>query len=384
MRCLIQLLLLPLVANAAPITETAALTLLKEKCAACHSGANKSSDFSIESPAQIIAGGKKLGRAIAPGHPSQSPLIQLLKGTLNPRMPLGGELSATEIATVEAWIQSLPPEPAPATQTEWRWPYEKPLKHTPPAVRNTAWPRNEIDRFILAKMESANIAPAPPAPKRTLARRLYLDLTGLPPSPEELDQFLNDQSPNATERLIDRLLASPRYGERWGRHWLDLARYAETSGLEGDGAIGNVWRYRDWVIDAFNSNMPYDKFVLQQIGGGDEHSKTRNNYAPDVQGHIPTAFLRVAPWDRSNLVAAEVRSNYQAEVTTATASVFLGLTVGCARCHDHKYDPIPQKDFYRFQAFFNATQADRGLDVPYKDPAMKEQAEAESNGWKLN
>ena len=159
-----------------------------------------------------------------------------------------------------------------------------------------------------------------------------------------------------------------------GSIWLATARRAV---LEGDGAIGNVWRYRDWVIEAFNSNMPYDRFVIQQLAGGDEHSKTRNNYQPNVQGYIPTAFLRVAPWDRSNLVAAEVRQNYLSEVTTATSSVFLGLTVGCARCHDHKYDPIPQKDFYRLQAFFNAVQAGPAVEVPYKDKALKARAEAE-------
>jgi hypothetical protein len=207
---------------------------------------------------------------------------------------------------------------------------------------------------------------------------VFLDLVGLPPTVEEMDSFIRDESDGALASLVDRLLADPRYGERWGRHWLDLARYGETSGLEGDGAIGNVWRYRDWVIDAFNSNMPYDRFVIQQIAGGDEHSKTRNNYVPDVQGLIPTAFLRVAPWDRSNLVAAEVRANYLAEVTTATSSVFLGLTVGCARCHDHKYDPIPQKDFYRLQSFFNAIEASRPVEVPYKDEALKKRAEAES------
>ncbi len=135
-------------------------------------------------------------------------------------------------------------------------------------------------------------------------------------------------------------------------------RYGETSGLEGDGAIGNAWRYRDWVIRAFNADMPYHEFVIQQLAGGDEHSKTRNNYVPNPRGYIPTGFLRIAPWDRSNLVAAEVRQNYLSEVTTSTASIFLGLTVGCARCHDHKYDPIPQRDFYRLQAFFNAIQVE--------------------------
>src|SRR5262249_2884857 len=170
----------------------------------------------------------------------------------------------------------------------------------------------------------------------------------------------------APARLVDRLLEDPRYGERWGRHWLDLVRYGETSGLEGDGPIGNAWRYRDWVINAFQSDMSYNRFVIQQIAGADEHSQTRNNYAPDLQGHIPVAFLRLAPWDRSNLVADEVRQNYLSEVTSATASIFLGLTVGCARCHDHKYDPIPTRDFYRLQAFFNAIKVE-DVEVPYKD-----------------
>jgi len=189
-----------------------------------------------------------------------------------------------------------------------------------------------------------------------------------------MSAWLTDNSPDAYEKLIDKLLADPRYGERWGRHWLDLARYGETSGLEGDGGIGNVWRYRDWVIDAFNSNMPYDRFVMLQLAGGDEHSKTRNNYQPDKQGLIATGFLRLAPWDRSNLVAADVRQNYLSEVTTTTSSVFLGLTVGCARCHDHKYDPIPQRDFYRLQAFFQTTEPGPAIEVPFKDKEIAARA----------
>jgi hypothetical protein len=260
------------------------------------------------------------------------------------------------------------------SQSDWRWPYEKPAKHDPPAVKNTAWVRNVIDGFILGKLEAKGIAPAPESGKRTLARRLYFDLIGVPPTPDEVEAFLSDVSPDSYDKLVDKLLADPRYGERWGRHWLDLARYGETSGLEGDGAIGNAWRYRDWVIEAFNRNMPYDRFVLLQIGGGDEHSKTRNNYQPDPQGLIPTGFLRVAPWDRSNLVAADVRQNYLSEVTSSVGSVFLGMSVGCARCHDHKYDPIPQKDYYRLQAFFQATEAGRPVPVPYKDKAFAARA----------
>ncbi|MEZ5351398.1 MAG: DUF1549 and DUF1553 domain-containing protein [Bryobacteraceae bacterium] len=255
------------------------------------------------------------------------------------------------------------------------WAYTKPARITPP-LTGSSWIRTPVDAFILARLQAAGIAPAPEAPPAVLARRLYFDLLGLPPTPAELEAFLDDRRPDAYDRLIERLLADSRYGERWGRHWLDLVRYGETSGLEGDGAIGNAWRYRDWVIQAFNADLPYDRFVTLQLAGADEHSQTRNNYQPDIQGHVPLGFLRVAPWDRSNLVAAEVRANYLAEVTATTGSVFLGLTIGCARCHDHKYDPIPQKDYYRFQSFFNTVQVEN-VDVPYADPAFAAKADSQ-------
>ena len=324
--------------------------VIQSRCGDCHNAKNKASGFSVESPEAIVKGGSKFGKAIVGGHPEESMLLKLVKGEANPRMPIGGTaLSAAEIKSIEEWIRALPPEGKPK-QAAWRWPFEKPVAKEPPAVKNTAWTRNPIDRFILAKLEANNWIPAPEADRRTLIRRVTLDLIGLPPTPEETADFV---ATGDYEKLIDRLLADPRYGERWGRHWLDLARYGETSGLEGDGAIGNAWRYRDWVIDAFNKNLPYDRFALVQIGGGDEHSKTRNNYQPDAKNFIPTGFLRLAPWDRSNLVAREVRQNYLSEVTTATSSVFLGLTIGCARCHDHPYDPIKSKEYYGLFAFFN-------------------------------
>lgn len=357
---------------AAPSAED----LLKSNCAECHSAKLHTSGFSVESIDSIIAGGNKHGRAVIAGHPESSPLIKLLKGELAPKMPMGRSLAPAEIATIGEWIRALPPTASVAPASGWRWPYQKPVKRDPPVVKNAGWVRNPIDNFVLQKLEAAGLDPAPPAPKRVLARRVYFDLVGMPPSPEELNAFLADSSPDAYEKLVDKLLADPRYGERWGRHWLDLARYGETSGLEGDGAIGNVWRYRDWVINAFNSNLPYDRFVILQLAGADDQSKTRNNYQPDKQDLIPTAFLRVAPWDRSNLVAADVRQNYLSEVTTATSSVFLGLTVGCARCHDHKYDPIPQRDFYRLQAFFSTTEAGRPIAVPFKDKALAETSAA--------
>ncbi|MBM3767230.1 MAG: DUF1553 domain-containing protein [Acidobacteria bacterium] len=338
-------------------------SLLMAKCGACHNAASKESEFSLD---DIVKGGKKHGRAVVGGHPEESVIVKMLKGELAPRMPIGGTLTAGEIASVEAWIRTLPLEKTTA-KSEWRWPYEKPLKSNDP--------RASIDHFVGLRLAAKGLRPAPPAAKHTLARRAYLDLIGLPPSPEELRAFVADSSSNAYEKLIDKLLDDPRHGERWGRHWLDLVRYGETSGLEGDGAIGNAWRYRDWVIDAFNRDMAYDRFVVQQLAGGDEHSKTRNNYAPDVQGHVALGFYRVAPWDRSNLVADEVRQNYLSEVTSTVGSVFLGLSVGCARCHDHKYDPIPQRDYYRMQAFFNAIQVENA-EVPYKDEEFKARADA--------
>ena len=280
-------------------------------------------------------------------------------------MPVGKALPERDIAAIEAWIKNLPTEITTGKQ-EWRWPFQKPIKPEVPSVKNGSWARNPIDSFIAKRLEDKNLSPGAQASKQTLARRVYFDLIGLPPTPEEIKAYEKDTSADAYEKLIDRLLNDPRYGERWARHWLDLVRYGETSGLEGDGAIGNAWRYRDWVIDAFNADMPYDRFVLLQLAGADEHSKTRNNYQPNPQGYIPLGFLRVAPWDRSNLVAAEVRANYLAEITATAGSVFLGLSVGCARCHDHKYDPISQRDYYRFQSFFNAIQVEN-VEVPYKD-----------------
>jgi hypothetical protein len=348
--------------------------LLDTNCATCHSAKSRTSGFSVATAADVLQGGNKFGRAVVPGHPEQSVLVKMLKGELQPQMPFGKALSAAHIATIENWIRTMPASAAPAAQ-QWRWPYEKPVRHVPPALQNQAWARNPIDRFIGARLEKVGLSPAPEASRRTLVRRVYFDLIGLPPSPPEVRAFVNDTSPQAYENLIERLLADPRYGERWGRHWLDLVRYGETSGLEGDGAIGNAWRYRDWVIQAFNNDLPYDQFVIQQLGGADEHSKTRNNYQPNVQGHVPLGFLRVAPWDRSNLVADEVRANYLAEISSSVGSVFLGLTVGCARCHDHKYDPISQRDYYRFQAFFNTIQVD-DTQVPYQDKAFAEKAAA--------
>ena len=277
---------------------------------------------------------------------------------------------------------------ASATRTDvsWIWPFESPLRHATPSVSQPDWLQNPVDGFILAELDAQSCSPAPPASRRVLARRLYYDLIGLPPTPAEMQTFLDDAAPNAYEKLVDRLLADSRYAERWARHWLDVVRFGETDGLENDVIIGNLWRYRDWVINAFDSDMPYDRFLTLQVAGGDEVHPTLAWYQPDVQEYIPAGFLRLAPWDLGNLQSYELRQSYLDEVTGVTASVFLGITLECAQCHDHIYDAIPAKDYYRFQAFFNAVQvplppntnstAPEFVEVPLADEGVQARAEA--------
>ena len=225
--------------------------LLASQCGACHSEKAKTSGFSIATLESVVRGGNKHGQAVVAGHPESSPLVKLLKGELQPAMPMGKPLPPESIAKVEAWVRSLTAEQGAMRKQEWRWPFEKPQRLRLPEVQNDAWVRTPIDRFILARLDKAGMRPAPEASRRTLGRRLYLDLVGVAPSPAELDAVLADESGGAYERLVEKLLSDPRYGERWGRHWLDLVRYGETSGLEGDGAIGNAWRYRDWGDSGF-------------------------------------------------------------------------------------------------------------------------------------
>jgi hypothetical protein len=241
------------------------------------------------------------------------------------------------------------------------WPFHplRPVKL--PAIKNQEWIRNGIDPFILAKLEAKRLAPSPTSPKRRLIRRLYFDLIGLPPTPAEVEAFVQDADPRAYEKVVDRLLKDSRFGERWARLWLDLARYADTAGYEGDPDLPHAWRYRDYVIDAFNSDRPHDRFIREQIAG-DEFSEIMG--AGDLPGVKPEqtvalTFLRLAPFTEPR--GDETRHELLSEMTTTVNSVFLGLTVGCAQCHDHKYDQIPTKDFYRMQAFFSTVQIPRPL-----------------------
>src|SRR5450432_4184795 len=231
------------------------------------------------------------------------------------------------------------------------WSFQKLSGQNPPVVRNTAWVRNPIDQFILAKLEAKNIKPGPPADKVTLLRRACFDLIGLPPTPDEVEAFVADPSPDAFEKVVDRLLASPQYGERWGRPWLDLARYAESEGFKADEARPNAWRYRDYVIQAFNSDKPYDRFVQEQIAGDEM-------WPASPEARVATGFHRHYPDESNARNLMQRRQEILDDITDTTGAVFMGLTFGCARCHNHKFDPILHTDYYRLQAFFATTAAD--------------------------
>ncbi len=273
-------------------------------------------------------------------------------------MPYGGPfLSKTEIDTVRQWITAGAPGPdssepvkvSSTIQSRKHWAFLKPSAPVVPSVQDQAWPRNPIDNFILARLEKEGLKPSPEADKTTLLRRVYLDLTGLPPTPDDVDAFLADKSSDAYEKLVDRLFASPRYGERWARPWLDEARYADSNGYEKDSRR-TAFEYRDWVIRALNSGMSFREFTIEQIAGDLLPHPTQDQL-------IATGFNRNTMLNQEGGVDPE-EYYWLSEVDRAntTASVWLGVTLGCAQCHNHKFDPFTQKSYYRFLAFFNNEQ----------------------------
>jgi hypothetical protein len=251
-----------------------------------------------------------------------------------------------------------------AAEQRSHWAYQPVKPVIPPAVKETSWARNPIDRFILAELEALGIAHAPEADRVALIRRVSFDLTGLPPQPDEVAAFEHDSRPDAYERLVDRLLASPRYGERAGQHWLDLAHYADSNGFELDAERPDAWRYRDWVVHSLNVDLPYDRFVSTQVAGDEIMTGDRDAL-------IATGFCRCGPRELvgGNVIPQVKRQSELAEITGTVGSVFLGLTIGCARCHDHKFDAIPTTDYYRLQAFFAASELS---DVPLASQAEKD------------
>jgi hypothetical protein len=242
------------------------------------------------------------------------------------------------------------------------WSFQPIAKPAIPEVRDRAWVRNPIDAFVLAQLEAQGWEPAPAASPLALVRRLSFDLTGLPPTPEDIDAFTADPSPIAYQGLVDRFLASPRYGERWGRHWLDLARFAETNGYERDAIKPGAWRYRDYVIRAFNADKPFDRFLIEQLAGDEMPGSTAETL-------IATGFLRVGPWDDEPADPATDRFDQLDDLVRTTSEVFLGLTLGCARCHDHKFEPLTQADYYRMVAVFDPLDRPRNGRTELDQPA---------------
>jgi hypothetical protein len=253
--------------------------------------------------------------------------------------PKGKPLEKDQVELIRRWI-------AEGAAWQSHWAFQPPRPQMPPEVKGQYWVRSPIDAFILRRLEYAGLSPAPPADKVALIRRAYHDLTGLPPTPAEVDEFVADSSPDAYEKLIDRLLASPHYGERWGRHWLDLVRYAETNSFERDGPKQNAWRYRDYVIRSFNDDKPYDQFIREQLAGDELPEVTTDTI-------IATGYYRLGLWDDEPADVKQARFDELDDIVSTTSQVFLGLTVNCARCHDHKIDPIPQADYYKFLAYFH-------------------------------
>ncbi len=252
------------------------------------------------------------------------------------------------------------------------WAFQKVVRPPVPQVSDNKWSANPIDAFILAKLQAKGLKPNPTADRVTLLRRVSFDLIGLPPATEEIDAFVNDKAPNAYEKVVDRLLSSPHYGERWARHWLDLARYAESEGFKSDETRPNAWRYRDYVIDAFNSNKPYDRFVKEQLAGDEL-------WPEDPQARIATAFNRHYPDESNARVLMQRRQEILDDITDAVGVTFMGMTYGCARCHNHKFDPILQKDYFRLQAFFANTAADD--EIPMESPQWTRQYRAKRAIW---
>ena len=354
--------------------------ILLEHCLDCHGEDPEAlkGGFDLSHAAGTLAGGES-GVAIIPGDPEGSALFQAVSyADKEFAMPPRGRLSDQQVADIRKWIEIGAPDPrdrelvAPIETPldPWRDPTGKGREHwayvpmadvVPPSVENPAWCRNDVDRFILAKLEDAGIEPAPEADRRTLARRAYFDLIGLPPSPEEMEAFLSDDRPDAWERLIDRLLESPHYGERWGRHWLDVARYADSNGLDENTAFANAWRYRDWVVRAFNDDLPYDDFARMQIAG--DLLPEPDDREAAIDNLVATGFLSLGPKVLAEPDKEKMLVDIVDEQVDVLTKAFLAQTVGCARCHDHKFDPILHADYYAMAGILISTRTMENLNT---------------------
>jgi mono/diheme cytochrome c family protein len=356
-------------ADEAPGFADGVAPLLRLRCVACHNPAKKRGGLDLTTRAGLLAGGDK-GAAVKPGAAGDSPLVDAVSGA-EARMPKKGpKLTADEVGALRRWIDVGAPWPkdvvlaADKSAADW-WSLQPLRRPAVPAVKDRDWGKTPIDAFILSTLEEKELTPSPPAEKATLLRRVAFDLTGLPPTPDEIDAFLRDDSPDAYEKVVDRLLASPRYGERWGRHWLDVAHYGDTHGYDKDKRRDHAWPYRDYVIRSFNSDKPYRRFVEEQLAGD-------VMYRDDPDGVVATGFIVAGPWDfvghvelaEGTVEKDKTRVLDRDDMVVNAMSTFASVTVHCARCHDHKFDPIPQKEYYRLQAVFAGVE--RG-DRPYGD-----------------
>src|SRR6266699_3335316 len=336
--------------------------LFSDKCFACHGPDEK------QRQAGLRFDTKEGLRVIVPGDSAKSRLYQRIRAADKAnRMPppaSGLSLTDSQVELVRRWIDQ-------GADWEAHWSYVPPKRVDLPSVKHKTWPLNSIDHFILARLERESLAPSPEADKATLLRRVSYDLTGLPPTPADLDSFEADKSPDAYEKRVDQLLNSPHYGERMAMQWLDLARYADTHGYHID-SLRHMWHWRDWVINAYNRNMPYDEFTIEQLAGDLLPNAT-------LDQKIATGFSRNHMINfEGGAIPDEYQTEYVVDRVSTTAAAWLGLTLGCARCHDHKYDPIKQREFYQFYAFFN-TIPEKGRDrvtgnaTPLLEPPSPEQ-----------
>jgi hypothetical protein len=353
------------------VTQQDVLPILEKSCLQCHGEALQMANLDMRDLNAMLKGGDK-GSALIPGNAAESLMYKRITGAEEPKMPMApmAPLTASEIAVLKNWIDqgahwgeaaeevsATPAPPAAGYGTEYvervitgqdrqYWAFKQPVRHSPPAVSDARWSANPVDAFIKAKLDEQGLAAAPEANRRTLIRRVYLDLIGLLPSPQEVEAFVNDPSPRAYEELVEKLLASHHYGERWARHWLDVVRYADSSGFEHDRTLASAWRFRDYVIRAFNEDKPYNQFVMEHIAGDELDQPTEDSL-------IGTAFYRFGPRVRFREKDNPFyRYDYLDDMIRTTFGGFMGLSVQCARCHDHKFDPITRMDYYRTVAMF--------------------------------
>ncbi|MBI1900598.1 MAG: DUF1553 domain-containing protein [Planctomycetia bacterium] len=371
---LVTLLCAPAAARAddpegVPFFEQKIRPVLVKNCYKCHSSESKElkGHLLLETREGVLKGGDS-GPAIVPGKPEESLLLQALRHD-GLEMPPDGKLSAEAIADVERWIKMGAPDPRDGKGPPQRpaidlaegkkfWAFQPPRRHDLPKVKDESWPRSDIDRHILAAMEAQGLKPSRDAERVTLLRRATIDLVGLPPTPEEMDEFLNDSSPEAFAKVVDRLLMSPRFGERWGRHWLDVARYADSNGKDENLTFHEAFRYRDYVIDSLNRDKPFDRFVLEQLAGDllpFERQAERDELL------TATGLLVVGPKVLADRDFVKRRMDVIDEQVDTVGKALLGLTLGCARCHDHKFDPIPTADYYALAGIFASTRTLDGI-----------------------